>query len=149
MHHARRIRFIPAAMPLVHSSVGAPAMAQQDEAALVSKRALELHQVSKFFEAMPLAQRALAIQENAFGPDHPGARAMAGLPSLVRSLPKQRTDSADWVVVSACTTVAADKPGVGAPSGLARASFDAVRGRFSSRTGRSTQRWPPDSLRLS
>jgi CHAT domain-containing protein len=190
MDHAHRFRFIPVAMLLVHSSVGAPAMAQQDDATLVSKRAVEVHQASKFSEAMPLAQRALAIPENALGPDHPGAGAMTGFDdpvfdaaerakavaewrkrarvdvargngglhgtridraklaqyrvlycatdgfiagevagfgeaSLVPSLPKQRTDSADWVVLSAYTTVAADKPGAGAPSGLARAFFDA------------------------
>jgi hypothetical protein len=209
MHDARRIGFIRAAMLMVHFSIRAPAMAQQDEAALVSKRALELHQASKFSEAMPLAQRALAIPENALGPDHPGARAMAGFgdpvfdaaeeakalaerrerarvdvarangglrgtridraklpqdqvpyfatdgfiagdvagfgePSLAPSLPKQRTEldeglltasqvaqlklSADWVVRSACNTVAADKPGAAAPSGLARPSSMPVRG---------------------
>ena len=156
-----------------------------------SVRALELYQAGKFSEAVPLAQRALAIPENALGPDQPGVRAMAGFgnpvfdaaartkapanrrerarvdvargngglqgtrieraklsqdrvlyfatdgfiagevagfgePSLVPSPPKQRTDSADGVVL--CTTVAADKPGAGAPSGLARASFDADAG---------------------
>jgi CHAT domain-containing protein len=205
MHDARRIGFIRAAMLMVHFSIRAPAMAQQDEAALVSKRALELHQASKFSEAMPLAQRALAIPENALGPDHPGARAMAGFgdpvfdaaeeakalaerrararvdvarangglhgtridraklpqdqvlysatdgfiagdlagfgePSLAPSLLKQQTEglltasqvaqlklSADWVVLSACNTVAADKPGA-APLGLARAFFHAGAG---------------------
>jgi CHAT domain-containing protein/Tfp pilus assembly protein PilF len=60
-------------------------------------------------------------------------------PSLVLSLPKVPTDSddglltasevaqlklnADWVVLSACNTIAGDKPGAEALSGLARAFF--------------------------
>jgi hypothetical protein len=158
---------------------------------------------------MPLAQRALAVPEDALGPDHPGARTMAGFgdpvfdaaeeakalaerrewaridaarakgglhgtridraklhqdrvlyfatecriaadvagfgePSLVPSLAKQQTErdegrlrasqvaqlklSADWVVLPACNTVAADKPGGGTPSRLARAVFYAGAG---------------------
>jgi len=60
-------------------------------------------------------------------------------PSLVLSIPKQPTDTddglltasevaqlklnADWVVLSACNTVAGDEPGAEALSGLARAFF--------------------------
>jgi CHAT domain-containing protein len=60
-------------------------------------------------------------------------------PSLALSLPKQPTDlddglltasevaqlklNADWVVLSACNTIAGDKPGAEALSGLARAFF--------------------------
>lgn len=60
-------------------------------------------------------------------------------PSLVLSIPKQPTDvddglltaseiaqlklNADWVVLSACNTIAGDKPGAEALSGLARAFF--------------------------
>ena len=60
-------------------------------------------------------------------------------PSLVLSLPQQPTDlddglltasevaqlklNADWVVLSACNTIAGDKPGAEALSGLARAFF--------------------------
>jgi CHAT domain-containing protein len=62
-----------------------------------------------------------------------------GEPSLALTLPKQPTDlddglltasevvqlklNADWVVLSACNTAAADKPGAEALSGLARAFF--------------------------
>jgi CHAT domain-containing protein len=66
---------------------------------------------------------------------------IAGLaePSLALTLPKQPTEfddglltasevaqlklNADWVVLSACNTAAADKPGAEALSGLARAFF--------------------------
>jgi CHAT domain-containing protein len=66
---------------------------------------------------------------------------VAGLaePSLALTLPKQPTElddglltasevaqlklNADWVVLSACDTAAADKPGAEALSGLARAFF--------------------------
>jgi CHAT domain-containing protein len=60
-------------------------------------------------------------------------------PSLAFSIPKQTTDiddglltaseiaqlklNADWVVLSACNTIAGDKPGAEALSGLARAFF--------------------------
>jgi tetratricopeptide (TPR) repeat protein len=40
-------------------------------AAALNKRLVELYQAGKFSEAMPLAQRALAIWEKALGPDHP------------------------------------------------------------------------------
>ena len=53
--------------------------------------------------------------------------------------------NADWVVLSACNTAAADKPGAEALSGLARAFFYAGARRFSSRTGRSIRRRPPGS----
>jgi CHAT domain-containing protein len=62
-----------------------------------------------------------------------------GEPSLALTLPKQPTDfddglltasevaqlklNADWVVLSACNTIAGDKPGAEALSGLARAFF--------------------------
>src|SRR6202007_407121 len=62
-----------------------------------------------------------------------------GEPALALTLPKQPTEfddglltasevaqlklNADWVVLSACNTVAGDKPGAEALSGLARAFF--------------------------
>jgi tetratricopeptide (TPR) repeat protein len=71
MKHARQIGFILATMLIVISSAGAPAIAQQDEAAALDKRVGELLRAGKFSEAIPLAQHALAIQEKALGPDHP------------------------------------------------------------------------------
>jgi tetratricopeptide (TPR) repeat protein len=71
MNPVCRIGFILAAMLLVVSFTGVPAIAQQDEAAALHKRVLELYQAGKFSEAIPLAERVLAIREKAFGPDHP------------------------------------------------------------------------------
>jgi tetratricopeptide (TPR) repeat protein len=71
MEHARQIGFILAAMLLVNSLAGAPAIAQHDEAAALDKRIKELYQTGKFSEAIPVAQRVLAIREKALGPDHP------------------------------------------------------------------------------
>jgi hypothetical protein len=65
MKSARLIGFILAAMLLVNSFLGAPALAQQDEAAALTKR------VGKFSEAIPLAQRALTIVDKALGPEYP------------------------------------------------------------------------------
>jgi hypothetical protein len=65
MKPARRIGFILAAMLMVTSFVGVPAIAQQDEAAALDKRAGELYQAGKFSEAIPLARRSLAIYEKA------------------------------------------------------------------------------------
>jgi hypothetical protein len=53
--------------------------------------------------------------------------------------------NADWVVLSACNTAAADKPGAEALSGLTRAFFHAGGGRFWRLTGRSIRRPPPGS----
>ena len=77
-----------------------------------------------------------------------------GEPALVLSIPANPTEAddglltssevaqlklnADWVVLSACNTMAGDKPGAEALSGLARAFFYAgSRGRSWCRTGRS------------
>jgi hypothetical protein len=65
MKPARRIGFILAAMLMVNSFAGVPAIAQQDEAAALSKKVEELYQAGKFAAAIPLARRALAIDEKA------------------------------------------------------------------------------------
>jgi CHAT domain-containing protein len=71
MKSAHRFGFILAAMLMVNSFSGAPAIAQQDEAAALNQRVMELFQAGKYYEATPLAQRALAIREKTLGPDHP------------------------------------------------------------------------------
>jgi hypothetical protein len=55
---------------MASSFAGTPAIAQQDDAAALNKRAVELSQAGKFSEAIPLAQRELAIVEKARGPGH-------------------------------------------------------------------------------
>jgi CHAT domain-containing protein len=78
-----------------------------------------------------------------------------GEPSLALTLPQKPTEkddglltasevaalslNADWVVLSACNTIAGDKPGAEALSGLARAFFYAGRVPSWCRTGRSTR----------
>jgi CHAT domain-containing protein/Tfp pilus assembly protein PilF len=47
-----------------------PAMSQRDEAALLQAKVEQFYQVGKFSEAVPLAQRSLAIYEKTYGPDH-------------------------------------------------------------------------------
>jgi CHAT domain-containing protein/tetratricopeptide (TPR) repeat protein len=71
MKYARRISFILVATLMVFSLAGGPAIAQLDAAHALSKRAVELSKAGKYSEAIPLAQRALAIREKALGPGHP------------------------------------------------------------------------------
>jgi tetratricopeptide (TPR) repeat protein len=52
-------------------SVSAPSFARQDEAAVLEQKVTELFAAGRFREAVPLAQRVLAINERRFGPDHP------------------------------------------------------------------------------
>jgi tetratricopeptide (TPR) repeat protein len=71
VRQACRIGFILAAMLMMNSFAGVPAMAQQNRAPTLDNRVEELYRAGKFSEAVPLAQRALAIREKALGPDHP------------------------------------------------------------------------------
>ena len=48
-----------------------PSAAQLGEAEQLTKQAIELAKARKYAEAVPLTQRALAIQEKTLGPDHP------------------------------------------------------------------------------
>jgi hypothetical protein len=47
-----------------------PSFAQNDEAAALNAKVIELYRAGKFSEAIPLAQRALVIREKVLGPDH-------------------------------------------------------------------------------
>jgi Tetratricopeptide repeat len=71
MKLVRQIAFILAVLMMVISFAGAPAIAQQDEAAALTKRVEELYGACKISGAIPLAQQALAIWEKALGSDHP------------------------------------------------------------------------------
>jgi CHAT domain-containing protein/tetratricopeptide (TPR) repeat protein len=83
MNPARRAGFILAAMLMVISFAGAPATAQQGEANALDARMDELYRGGKFSEAIPLAERVLAIREKALGPDHPDvARSLNNLAAL-------------------------------------------------------------------
>jgi len=77
-------------------------------------------------------------------------------PSLVLSIPRQPTElddglltasevaqlklNADWVVLSACNTIAGDRPGAEALSGLARSFFYAGARALRFRIGRSIRK---------
>jgi hypothetical protein len=86
MKPLRRIAFMLATILMVTAFANAPAIAQQDDAAALDKRVAELRRVGKYSEAIPLAQRALAIWEKALGPDHPDvARELNDLAELYRA----------------------------------------------------------------
>src|SRR3954462_15854729 len=50
-------------------SPAAPSCAAEDEAATLSQQMKELYRVGKYAEALPLAQKSLALREKEFGPD--------------------------------------------------------------------------------
>src|SRR5262249_23056397 len=50
-------------------SVSAPSYAQQDEASTLSRQMKELYRAGKYTEALPLAQKSLALREKECGPD--------------------------------------------------------------------------------
>src|SRR5580704_472194 len=50
-------------------SVSVPSYAQQDEASTLSQQMKELYRAGKYAEALPLAQKSLALREKQFGPD--------------------------------------------------------------------------------
>jgi tetratricopeptide repeat protein len=50
-------------------SLGAPSCAAEDEASTLSQQMKELYRAGKYTEALPLAQKSLALREKEFGPD--------------------------------------------------------------------------------
>jgi len=44
---------------------------QADEATELNKKVIELYNAGRYSDAIPIAQRSLAIREKALGPDHP------------------------------------------------------------------------------
>jgi hypothetical protein len=93
------------------SSLTAPSLAQKGETAALGARTNELSRAGKYSEALSLAQAQLESLEKKYGSFH---RDVAG------ALTAQLKLNADWVVLSACNTIAGDKPGAEALSGLAR-----------------------------
>jgi esterase/lipase superfamily enzyme/Tfp pilus assembly protein PilF len=86
MNSIRRIGLVVAAMLMVNSFSGAPAIAQQDEAAALNMRVEELFHAGRYSDALPLAERALAISESALGPEHPDiARLLNSLAELYQA----------------------------------------------------------------
>ena len=70
MNPIKRLGLIIAVALTMDASVIAPAFPQQDEVATLTEKASELSRAGKFDEALPLAQRALAIAEKELGPLH-------------------------------------------------------------------------------
>jgi CHAT domain-containing protein/DNA-binding SARP family transcriptional activator len=66
---ARLVHRIYPIIAVVVFSLSAPAAAQENEAAALNAKVLELYRAGKFTEAIPLARRALAMREKAAGPD--------------------------------------------------------------------------------
>ena len=62
-------------MLMASIAVSVPSFGQQDEAAALNQKAGELFRSGKFSEAIPVAQRLLAIREKSLGPDHPSVAA--------------------------------------------------------------------------
>lgn len=50
-------------------SFGAPTYAAEDEAGILTQQMKELYRTGKYVEALPLAQKSLAIREKEFGSD--------------------------------------------------------------------------------
>ena len=73
MLERRSGHIVPAALLCLVLFVSCPGLAQDlDEAAALNQQVTQLYKQGRFSEALPLAQRALAIREKALGPDHPG-----------------------------------------------------------------------------
>ena len=70
MNPIKRLGLIIAVALTMDAFVIASAFPQQNEAAALNEKVSELYRAGKFVEAVPLAQRALAIREKALGPDH-------------------------------------------------------------------------------
>ena len=84
---ARMSLIIVAAVVLWTSLAIMPAAAApKDEAAALETKVDELYRAGKYADAIPLAQRALAIREKALGPNHPDvAMSLKNLASLYRN----------------------------------------------------------------
>src|SRR3978361_592829 len=61
--------YIVVAAMALSLSFGATSHAGEDEAGVLSDKVDELYRVGKDMEALPLAQKSLALREKQFGPD--------------------------------------------------------------------------------
>jgi CHAT domain-containing protein/Tfp pilus assembly protein PilF len=66
---AKLLQCIAGLLVAIVIGMPAPASAQRDPATAFDAKITELYRAGKFSEAMPLAQRALAMREKALGPD--------------------------------------------------------------------------------
>lgn len=70
MKSANRLALIVSLTLVASACFGAPSFAQKSEGAALNTRIAELYRAGKYSEAIPLAQRLLAIKEAATGPFH-------------------------------------------------------------------------------
>jgi hypothetical protein len=68
MNSVRRLGFVFAAMLVMSIAASAPSFAQLNEAMALEGKVRTLAAAGRFSDAVPLAQRALAIFERTFGP---------------------------------------------------------------------------------
>src|SRR5580658_3420397 len=71
MNSVRHIFLIATAALVLTFCAASLALAQSSAADELNQRVVELYQAGRYAEAIPLAQRALAIREKALGPNHP------------------------------------------------------------------------------
>ena len=77
------------AQTAVTNQVTYTALAQVDEAAALNQQVLQLYSQGRYSEAIPLAQRTLAIVEKALGPDNPDVA--TALNNLAESISSPRS----------------------------------------------------------
>jgi tetratricopeptide (TPR) repeat protein len=87
MRGSRRIGVVAALVGALLAATASVSSGQNlKEADALNKRLMQLYNAGKYEEAIPLAERALAIREKALGPDHPDvAVALINLAQLYES----------------------------------------------------------------
>ena len=68
---ARMTRIVVTVILWMISAIMPVVAAPTDEAAALGRKAHEFSRAGKYADAIPLAERALALREKALGPDHP------------------------------------------------------------------------------
>lgn len=83
MSYAKRFFLTLSAIIVLTLGLASATFAQLRKADELNKKISELYQAGKFAEAIPLAQRVLAVRQKALGPDHPDiATALNNLAAL-------------------------------------------------------------------
>jgi hypothetical protein len=83
-HHASRLALTASLVLVASVYFGAPSFAQKSEVAALNARITELNRAGKYSEAIPQAERLVAILEKAHGPVDPDVA--AALNNLARSM---------------------------------------------------------------
>jgi tetratricopeptide (TPR) repeat protein len=83
MNSVRHIFLIATAVLVLTFWFTPPSLAQSSAANELSRRVSELYQAGRYAEAIPLAQRALAVREKALGPNNPAVATDLGWLALL------------------------------------------------------------------